>query len=99
MAGKGPKLDHKTAHKLLDKLSSDDDFRKQFESSPQTALAQLGWAPEATAEGTDLAAGSSACLAAPVTLASKESIAADRDALVESLSMPFQFRPPAALLK
>ena len=99
MAGKGPKLDHKTAHKLLDKLSSDDDFRAQFESSPQTALAQLGWAPEATAERTDLAAGSSACLTSSVTLASKETIAADRDALVDSLSMPFQFKPPSGLLK
>jgi putative modified peptide len=98
MAGKGPKLDHKTAHKLLDKLSNDDDVRTLFESSPLEALTQLGWQPEATAERTGLAAGTSACLASSVTLASKDAIAADRDALVDSLAMPFQFKPPAGLL-
>lgn len=99
MAGKGPKLDKKTAHKLLDKLSSDDDFRAAFEASPHEALAQLGWEPEPAAQTGLVAGGGGACLAAGVTLAPKETIADDRDALVEALSLPFQFKPPAGLLK
>ena len=100
MASKGPKLDKKTAHKLLDKLSTDDVFRATFENSPQEALAELGWEADADVEQTGLVAGGgSACLTSSVTLASKETIAADRDDLVSALSMPFQFRPPAGLLK
>jgi putative modified peptide len=100
--GNGPKLDRKTVNSLLDKLSTDDDFRALFESDPESALAELGWQPSSdddAARTSLVAAGGGACLMkAGSSLASKEAIAADRAALADSLALPFQFKPPAGLL-
>jgi putative modified peptide len=71
-------LSHKTVNTLLDKLSSDDDFRTLFQKSPREALAQCGH--KAAIQSNDLASGAWACCATN-QLASKEVIAKSRDAL------------------
>lgn len=70
-AGLNPKL----AKSLLDKLESDDDFRAQFEQSPEQALRSLGY--------TD----STECLALKpgATLASPEQIRTQRVKLQATL--------------
>ena len=41
-AGRTPALDPKVADKLLDKLSTDNDFRRLFKSDPAAALVKVG---------------------------------------------------------
>lgn len=41
-SGKAAPLDPKIADKLLDKLSNDNEFRRQFKKDPTGALATLG---------------------------------------------------------
>ena len=100
--GKGPKLDRKVVNKLLDKLSTDDDFRALFQDDPHAALVEAGWTPPEDTQGTDDMAtlSGSGCLtmASGATLASKEDIAAQRDTLESALTLPFQFACPAALM-
>jgi putative modified peptide len=75
---------HDVAHKLLDKLSHDDDFRSLFSSDPHAALAQVGHVtPEADrgVEGAD-----PVVCASSGTLASKEDIKASRDQLASKLT-------------
>jgi putative modified peptide len=69
---------HKTINKLLDKLSTDDNFRALFQKSPREALASVGH--KASLESNDSASGVWACCQTN-QLASKEAIAASRDAL------------------
>ena len=69
---------------LLDKLSSDDQFRDLFKRNPRAALAQLGHHTDKAVEGVR---GSDPvmCLQG-AELASKEEIRASRDILSERLS-------------
>ena len=73
------KLSATLVDKLLDKLSSDDDFRSLFEKSPAAALAELGYQPADEAQSAAL------CLAV-TSLASKEQIRASRAELHTALS-------------
>lgn len=79
-AGHEP-LDPAIADKLLEKLSSDDSFRSQFSSNPAGALISLG-VPEAAA---NLATSGNSCLCTR-NLASKQEIAATREALLSYLT-------------
>ena len=71
------KLSEDTVDTLLDKLSSDDGFRDQFQKDPRQALAAIGHAPAKDAAVDD---GAWACMDVK-QLASKEAIQASRDAL------------------
>ena len=64
--------------KLLDKLSSDDEFRAVFQKSPRIALAYLGHEAAISANVSD--AGAWTCMQCD-KLASPEAIKASRDAL------------------
>ena len=79
------------ADKLLDKLSSDDEFRALFEKNPRAALRQLGHeTPEADRDvkGSDPLL----CASCVETLASKAQIQAARKELKSQLtSAPFKF--------
>jgi putative modified peptide len=75
------KLSDETADKLLDRLSSDDEFRAQFVKDPRKALAAVGHAPAADEK---ISEGSWSCLAVS-SLASKETIRASRDELRKQL--------------
>lgn len=48
-AGRPPALDPKVADKLLDKLSTDNEFRKLFKRDPAAALVKVGHPKEAAA--------------------------------------------------
>ena len=51
---KGPAsapMDAKAAKKLLDKLSTDNDFRRLFKQDAAAALAKVGYKPEAGTSG------------------------------------------------
>lgn len=81
------------ASRLLDLLSSDDDFRAHFERDPHSALAQIGHA--SMAEGPS----SADCLSlkAGQTLAPKETFARDRERLQAALQLPMTFSDSTAL--
>lgn len=104
--GKGPgpaALDPKVIKKLLDLLSTDNEFRRLFKKDANAALAKVGHkAPATTAMTTSLAATATAggCLQMGEgdSIATKESIARDRAKLEEALSVPFSFRSPAQLV-
>ncbi|MGH8499888.1 MAG: NHLP-related RiPP peptide, partial [Methylococcales bacterium] len=68
-------LSESLVHNLLDKLSSDEDFRALFQISPREALASLGH--EAAAKSTDSDKGIWACIRCE-TLASAETISKSR---------------------
>lgn len=70
-AGLHPRL----VKRLLDKLETDNNFRAQFQASPEQALSSLGY--------TDSA--SCLTLKSGATLASPEQIKAQREKLEESL--------------
>lgn len=79
------------ADKLLDKLSSDDDFRALFERNPRAALRQVG---HETADGDRDVKGADPVLCCNnlTRLASKEAIAAARKELQTQLtSLPFRY--------
>jgi putative modified peptide len=83
---------HEFADKLLDKLSTDDDFRSRFQKDPRAAVESLGYTvPEGDrgVEGEDPCV----CLGGMATsLASKEQIAKSRKKLREQLTgMPFHY--------
>lgn len=68
--------------KLLDKLSSDDEFRAVFQRSPRIAVAYLGHEGASNASPSDQGAWS--CLTCK-QLASPEAIKAGRDELRQQL--------------
>ncbi|MBD8525779.1 NHLP-related RiPP peptide [Pseudomarimonas arenosa] len=70
-------LDDATAQKLLDKLSSDDDFRSLFVKDPAEALRSLG------PTGAKFSAAATCMKVAK--LADKDAIASSRDALTKML--------------
>lgn len=94
---KGPPpapLHPNVARKLLDLLSSDDDFRDLFKRDAHAALVQAGYVPPHGSDPTQAAALSGgACmqLSPSDTLASKETIAQDRQKLEESLNLVQHF--------
>ncbi len=75
------KLSEDTVDALLDKLSSDDDFRETFQKNPRKALAAVG---HKAAGDADQAQGAWTCLTVS-RLADKETIRASRDKLREQL--------------
>ncbi|HPO23439.1 MAG TPA: NHLP-related RiPP peptide [Arenimonas sp.] len=86
-------LSEELVDKLLDKLSSDEDFRTSFQKSPRQALASLGHAPAAKASDSDK--GAWACMSCN-KLASAADIKKSRDALrTQLLSAKAQFNPVA----
>jgi len=88
--GKGAKpapLDPKVTKKLLDKLSTDNDFRRLFKKDAHAALTQVGYKADA---GATPAAG---CLQLKPTdkIAPKAKIARDRTKLEKALNVPVSF--------
>ena len=75
------KLSDATVDALLDKLGSDDAFRKLFQANPRRALADVG---HASAADDSVESGAWACMDVQ-QLASKEAIQASRAALREQL--------------
>jgi putative modified peptide len=90
----GPKgLGAGVASRLLDLLSSDDDFRSQFESDPHAALASIGHESVAG----DPSCGECLGMKEGQRLASKESFARDRERLQASLQLQMTFSDSATL--
>lgn len=76
------------ARKLLDLLSSDDDFRDLFQRDAHAALIQAGYqAPEGMASTPENSGGACMQLSGSDRLASKEQISRDRAKLESSLAM------------
>jgi putative modified peptide len=102
--GNGPApLDQKVIKTLLDRLTTDDDFRELFQRDASAALAEAGHrAPAADAMRTGLTAAPTAggCLQMQdgAVLASKEAIAAQRAKLESTLAMIQGFMCPPELL-
>lgn len=79
------------ADKLLHKLSSDDDFRKLFQSDPRAALGKLGYMTPEKDVGVK-GADPLLCLSSGASLASKEAINAARSKLLDQLcALPFHY--------
>lgn len=78
---------------LLDKLSSDDDFRSLFQKDPRQALAAIGHKASADAS---VEKGAWLCMGV-AQLASKESIKASRDVLRKQLVSAKVGHQPIAL--
>ena len=74
-----PPLDPNVADKLLELLSTDDEFRAKFEQDPSTALKQAGL-PDA-----ETALSGISCMRVR-NLASKEEVQASRDVLRDYLT-------------
>ena len=97
--GNGPEqLDPKVAKKLLDKLSTDNEFRRLFKKDAHAALVKAGWKPSAGTESTAAASGGQ-CLQLKTT----DSIAPKAKIIRERAKMaggdpppPFRFDCPAA---
>jgi putative modified peptide len=88
------------ARKLLDLLSSDDDFRDLFQRDAHAALVQAGYQAPAGIDSTtaaSLSGGNCMQLEPHVTLASKEQIQASRTKLEKSMSLIQGFEPLAEL--
>jgi len=104
--GKGPgpaPLDPKVIKKLLDLLSTDNEFRKLFKKDAAAALAKAGFkAAPAGAKTTGLSATASpgSCLQMSATdrIAPKANIQRDRAKLEASLLAMFHFDCPSPLL-
>ena len=77
-SGKSAPLNAKTADKLLDKLSTDNEFRRLFKKDPAAALAKVGHKLEG---GQSLGACSQVARIAP-----KAEIAKSREALATQLT-------------
>jgi len=84
------KISAKVVDALLDKLSTDDDFRAKFAADPRSVLASLG--DEEAKSAAPGARGAWACLAV-TTLASKEQIAASREEISKQLGSEALFSP------
>jgi putative modified peptide len=80
-------LDPKVTKKLLDKLSTDNDFRRLFKKDAHAALAQVGYKPEAGATSV----GDCMQLQATDSIAPKAKIARDRAKLESALKVPVSF--------
>lgn len=101
--GKGPApapLDPKVARKLLDLLSSDNDFRRLFKKDAHAALAKAGYkAPAGVAAQGVAATACGECMQLQPTdrIAPKAQIQRDRAKLEAAMNLPMRFIPPAEL--
>ena len=80
-------LDPKVTRKLLDKLATDNDFRRLFKKDAHAALQQVGYKVEAGANS----AGACMQLAPTDRIAPKAKIARDRAKLESALNVPVSF--------
>lgn len=100
---KGPPpapLRPQVVNKLLDLLSTDDDFRNLFQQDAHAALVQAGYASPAgmaAAEASATSGGDCLQLKAGQQLASKATIAQHKSKLEKSLSMIQGFSAPDEL--
>lgn len=102
---KSAPLDPKVADKLLDKLSTDNEFRRLFKKDPQAALAKAGH-PEAMAAVAALRKGPPFTPPGPPPMmppcmtvqriAPKDEIAASREALKAYLTSTTVYTTPHA---
>lgn len=91
--GNGPApLEPKVAKKLLDLLSTDNEFRRLFKKDAHAALVKAGWKAPAGGESTAAVSGGQ-CLQLQATdsIAPKAKIVRERAKLEEALSVPFLF--------
>ena len=104
--GPGPTepLDPKVVRTLLDRLSTDDDFRTLFKQDAHAALVEAGWTPSETAATSlapvdDAARSGGSCLqlAADTELASKEKIQRERRKLEATLNGIVNYGVPMEL--
>jgi putative modified peptide len=104
--GPGPTepLDPKVVRNLLDRLSTDDDFRELFKRDAHAALVEAGWtAPESAAKTlapvneAALSGGNCLQLAAGTELASKEKIQRERGKLERTLNGIVNYGAPMEL--
>ena len=94
--GKGHQLEPHVVKRLLDGLTSDDDFRSRFETDAQAALESIGYVPP-TEVGV-ASAGSCLQMKSGASLASADQIAGARDSLESSLNAIQNFTAPSALM-
>jgi putative modified peptide len=92
---KGPApapLDPKVQKKLLDLLSTDNEFRRLFKKDAHAALVKAGWKAPAGVESTAAASGG-VCLQlkAGDRIAPKAKIIREREKLETLRTEPFQF--------
>ena len=98
--GKGPApapLEPKVVKKLLDLLSTDNEFRRLFKKDAAAALAKAGYKPDTASGRTmSIAASAGGCLQMAPTdsIAPKATIIRDRAKLESVLSKPFTFDCP-----
>lgn len=106
--GKGPApaaLEPKVVKKLLDLLSTDNEFRRLFKKDAHAALIKAGFKPTVQAgaktglAATTAATSGGACLQLQTTdkIATKECIVRDRAKLEQALVKPFSFVCPLDL--
>ena len=86
-------LSETQADALLDKLSSDDNFRTLFQKDPRSALAAIGHEPAANSKATE---GAWMCMSVR-ELASKEAIKSSRDTLRKQLLSSMGAQHPISL--
>lgn len=91
---KGPKMDARVVKRLLDGLTKDEAFREHFKRDAASALESIGY--EAPTDGS-AAAGTCLQLASGESLASAESIEAERGKLESAMVGIFGFDCPAPL--
>ena len=87
---KGPKpaaLDPKVTKKLLDKLSTDNEFRRLFKKDAHAALAKVGYKVEAGATS----AGGCMQLQSTDKIAPKDKIISDRAKLEQTMNSIINF--------
>jgi putative modified peptide len=96
---KGPApapLDPKVQKKLLDLLSTDNEFRRLFKKDAHAALVKAGWKVPAGCENTAAASGGSCMqLKAGERIAPKAKIIRERAKLEAGTPPPFKFDCPA----
>ncbi len=89
--GKAAPLDPKVAGKLLDKLGTDNEFRRLFKKDPLAALTRVGYKPSTPVDGQKSV---EACMSVE-SIAPKADILKARDALLANMvaglgQMPIQ---------
>ncbi len=91
--GKAAPLDPKVASKLLDKLSTDNEFRRLFKKDPRTALIQAGYKlPKGDAEAA--ARFEQLCGCAKVeSIATKSDIRKSRQEIMANLTAGLGHQP------
>jgi putative modified peptide len=87
VAGRTPALDPKVADKLLDKLGTDNDFRRLFKKDPAAALVKVG-------HPKDAALATAGCCRIQ-SIAPKAQIVKAREELKTMLTAGLSMHPPA----